>query len=98
MIRRGRAQGWLKLPVSAIKPWADVNGIDFNGMKVGPLAGFEERGSTIIAQRAVEGGEDTPLMTIPQEFVLSLEYVEGQAKVDQNLRQLLAAIGDYGRV
>ncbi|KAK3058403.1 hypothetical protein LTS18_011374, partial [Coniosporium uncinatum] len=36
-------------------------------------------------------------MTIPQEFVLSLEYVEGQAKVDQNLRQLLAAIGDYGR-
>jgi len=98
MIRRGRAHGWLKLPVSALKPWADLNGIDFNGVNVGPLARFEERGSTIVAQRSIKGGGGTPLMTIPRDFVLSLEYVEGQAKVDQNLRQLLAALGDYGRV
>lgn len=97
MIRRGRAEGWLRLPISAFKPWADLNGVTLNGIRVGLLPGYEDRGSTIIAERALSDGED-PLMVVPRDLVLSLEGVQNHARSDRNLQELLSALGDYGRV
>ncbi|KAJ9665329.1 hypothetical protein H2201_004621 [Coniosporium apollinis] len=96
MIRRGRVEGWLRLPISAFKPWADLNGVTFNGIKVGPLPGHEDRGSTVIAERALSDGED-PLMVVPRDLVLSLEGVQIHARSDRNLQELLDALGDFGR-
>lgn len=97
MIRRGRVEGWLRLPISAFKPWADLNGVTFNGIKVGPLPGHEDRGSTVIAERALSDGED-PLMVVPRDLVLSFEGVQIHARSDRNLQELLDALGDFGRV
>ena len=98
MIERGRAEGWLKLPVSAFQPWANLNGAVFNGVKVGPLPGYEDRGSTVIAERDLSGGDEDPLMVVPRDLVLSLEGVQNHAKSDKNLQELLDALGDHGRV
>ncbi|KAF1983927.1 SET domain-containing protein [Aulographum hederae CBS 113979] len=97
MIRRGRADGWLRLPVAALKPWASFNGVKYDGIRVAPLAGYEDRGSTVIAERRLEGGSEGPLMVVPRDLVLSLEFVQSQLKVDKNLREALEALGDFGR-
>ena len=97
MIRRGRADGWLKEPVQGLPTWATFHGVKFNGIKVGPLPGYEERGSTVIAERNLTGETEQPLMTIPKELILSRENIDILAKSDQHLREVLQALGDFGR-
>jgi hypothetical protein len=98
MIRRGKQEGWLNLPTSAIKPWAQLNGIATDGITVGAIPGCPERGSGVVAARNLKGGDEGPLMVIPSDLVLSLERVEIQAKADESLRDVLAATGPYARV
>jgi hypothetical protein len=95
MIRRGKQEGWLSLPNSALRPWAQLNGIALDGISVGSIP---ERGSGVVAIRALKGGDEGPLMVIPGDLILSLERVEMQAKSDQHLRTVLEALGDYARV
>ncbi|KAF2140569.1 uncharacterized protein K452DRAFT_252295 [Aplosporella prunicola CBS 121167] len=97
MIRRGRSEGWLKLSTSALRPWAEFNDVRFNAVSVGPLPGFEHRGSTVIAERDLAGGNEEPLMIIPHDLVISLEAVRVHAKSDQHLREVLDALDDFGR-
>ncbi|KAJ4351299.1 uncharacterized protein N0V89_006638 [Didymosphaeria variabile] len=97
MIRRGRTEGWLREPIEGLPTWANFHGVKFNGIKVGPLPGFEERGSTVIASRVLVGEEEEPLMTIPKELILSKQNIELMAKSDQHLRELLQALDDFGR-
>lgn len=98
IIARGRAEGWLKLPVSALPPWGELNDVTFNGISVGLLPGFEQRGSTVIAARDLSAGDAEPLMIIPRDLVLSQEAVRVHAKSDQHLRQVLDALAEFGRV
>jgi hypothetical protein len=98
MIRRGKQEGWLSLPTSAIRPWAQLNDIAFDGINVGSIPGLPERGSGVIAARDLNGGNEGPLMVIPRDLVLSLERVEIQAKADGYLKDVLEATGHYGRV
>lgn len=98
MIRRGRTEGWLKQPIEALPRWAAFHGVAFNGVKVGPLPGFEDRGSTVIAQRDLEGGSAEPLLVIPKELIISRQNIELFAKSDRHLRELLESLGDFGRV
>ena len=98
MIRRGRSEGWLKLSTSALRPWAEFNDVRFNAVSVGPLPGFEHRGSTVIAERDLVGSNEEPLMIIPRDLVISLEAVRVHAKSDQHLREVLDALDDFGRV
>ncbi|KAL1592807.1 hypothetical protein SLS60_011223 [Paraconiothyrium brasiliense] len=97
LIRRGRTEGWLREPIEGLPTWANFHGVKFNGIKVGPLPGFEERGSTVIASRELIGEEEEPLMTIPKDLILSKQNIELMAKSDQHLRELLQALDDFGR-
>lgn len=98
MIRAGRTRGWLKQPIDTLPTWATFHGVAFNGIKIGPLPGFEDRGSTVIADRDFEGGEAEPLLTVPKELIISRQNIELSAKSDHHLREVLEAIGDFGRV
>ncbi|KAF3009757.1 hypothetical protein E8E13_009537 [Curvularia kusanoi] len=97
MIRTGRSSGWLKQPIDALPTWAAFHGVSFNGIKVGPLPGFEERGSTVIADRELEGGKVEPLLAVPKELIISRQNIELLAKSDRHLREVLEAAGDFGR-
>jgi hypothetical protein len=96
MIRRGKAVGWLKEPVEGLPTWATFRGVQFNGIKVGVLPGFEHRGSTVIAQSDLASGQ-APLMSVPKDLILSRENVDLIAKSDHHLRELLQALGEFGR-
>ena len=95
MIRTGHREGWLTLPISALPAWARINGCIFDSIKFDSLPG---RGSAVVAGRNLSGGDEKPLLTMPCDLVLSRERVELQAKSDSYLRELLDAVGDYGRV
>lgn len=98
MIKLGRSQGWLKSPISSLPTWASFHGVTFNGIRIGTLPGYEERGSSVIAERPLVGGhEQEPLMTIPKDLILCRETIETHAKSDIRLRELLDALGDFGR-
>jgi hypothetical protein len=98
MIRRGRAEGWLKESIEGLPTWASFNSVDFNGIKIGTLPGFEDRGSTIIADRGLASGDEGPLLTVPRELILSRDNIDLVAKSDQHLREVLQALEDFGRV
>jgi hypothetical protein len=98
MIRKGKNEGWLKWPSAALWSWAKLNGVKFDGINVGSIRGLPERGTGILAARALKGGEEGPLMVIPSNLVLSLEQVEIQAKSDKHLQEILGALGEYARV
>ena len=98
MIRRGRTEGWLKQPIDAFSIWAEFHGVKFGAVKIGPLPGFEHRGSTIIANRSLVGGDEEPLMVVPKELIVSRQNIDLIAKSDLHLKELLDAVGDFGRV
>ncbi len=38
------------------------------------------------------------LMTVPRDLILGVECVEGYAKSDKHLREVLEVMGEWGRV
>lgn len=98
MIRRGKQDGWLNLPSNALRPWAELNGVSFDGVNVGQIPGSPDKGCGVVAAKNLKGGDGGLLMVIPRDLVLSLKGVELQAKADKHLRELLDALGDYARV
>lgn len=85
----------MKLPISSLQPWAQFNGAAFNGIKCDEIPGS---GSGVVADRGLKGGDEGPLMVIPRELVLSLERVRLYALSDQDLNEVLNALGDFARV
>ncbi|KAI9845356.1 MAG: hypothetical protein M1838_001780 [Thelocarpon superellum] len=86
------------LPSTALASWARLNNVEFNGCAIEHLG--EEptgRGFAAIAQRDIAATEAGPLMTVPSDLILSAEAVEGYAKADVHLRQLLDAVGDLSK-
>lgn len=99
MIREGKAEGWLRLPITALQPWASLNDVQFNGVNVAPQVGREDRGCTVVArQKLVDGSGFAAVMTVPRDLILSLERVNEHAKYDQDFRNVLEAIGEFGTV
>jgi hypothetical protein len=98
MIRRGREEGWLREPISALPRWANFHGVKFNGVKIGPLAGLEDRGSTVIAKQELQSAHAEPLLVVPKDLIISRSNIELLARADRHLREVLDAIGDFGRV
>lgn len=98
MIRTGRAEAWLREPIEGFPRWANFNGIRFAGIKIGPLPGFEHRGSTVIADSTLVCGEAGAVLTVPKELIVSRQNVELIAKSDKHLRELLQSLDEFGRV
>lgn len=98
MIRDGKQQGWLSLPVETLPVWAALNSVAFDGVNIGPLPGKEDRGSTVIAKRSLHGGHEAPLMTIPRDLILSLDRIREHAKSDSDFRAVLDGLDEFGRV
>ena len=98
MIRRGRREGWLDNPIEELPAWAEFHGVTFNGVRIGPMPGLEDRGSTVIAKRDVSSDEEGPLMVIPRELFLSHQNIDLFAKSDLHLKEVIEATGEFGCV
>jgi len=98
MIIEGKTEGWLHLPIDTLPTWAAFNNVLFHRIKVGPQKGREDRGSTVVARQSLSGGDESPLMTVPKDLILSLERVQEHAKSDSDFRKLLEGLGEFGRV
>ncbi|KAL2004113.1 hypothetical protein VTN02DRAFT_6577 [Thermoascus thermophilus] len=94
------------LPIEALPAWAKLNGITFNGVAFQRFRSEDgtDKGSGVVATESKFGGdpenEDTKpeyLITVPRDMVLSLGLVENYAKSDRYLKEVLDAVGDYGR-
>lgn len=97
MIEQGRADGWLKLPVLSLDSWARLQGIELNGVGFGKIKGAEQQGTAIVAHHELRS-TNNPLITVPNQLILSLEHVNKHAKADHHLREVLAAVGEFGKV
>ncbi|CRL22634.1 unnamed protein product [Penicillium camemberti] len=92
------------IPIESLPAWQRLNGIVAQGIaihKIGSDQHGADKGSALIATEAQTSSEnDTKpkiLLQIPPELVLSLETVQNHAKTDRYLRDVLEAIGDFGR-
>lgn len=93
------------LPIEALPVWQRLNGIVATGIEFQKL-GFGEhgadKGSAIVATEAKSSSDNDLkpeiLLRIPNTLVLSLEAVQNHAKSDHHLRDVLGAVGDFGRV
>ena len=83
------------LPFDNLPAWIKVNHVELNGVAV--QANIPYRGYGLTATARVDE-DDTPLMIVPKELVLSLENVWLMAKSEMCLRDVLDSLGDYARV
>ncbi|KAJ5511778.1 hypothetical protein N7453_003881 [Penicillium expansum] len=92
------------IPIESLPAWQRLNGIVFQGIavhKIGSDQHGADKGSALIATEAQTSSENDAkpkiLLRIPSELILSLETVHNHAKTDRYLRDVLEAIGDFGR-
>ncbi|KAL1885435.1 hypothetical protein Plec18167_000929 [Paecilomyces lecythidis] len=94
------------LPIEALPAWARLNGISFNGIAFERFRSEDgtDKGSGVVATEEKYNGdpeseESKPefLITVPSDMVLSLGLVQNYAKSDRYLREVLEAVGDYGK-
>lgn len=83
------------LPIEALPAWAELNNVEFHGVRICSLP--DSKGSRVVAT-AEHAEEGAILMRIPQELVLTPEKVWTYAKSNHHLREVLEATGDYARV
>ncbi|KAM3418498.1 hypothetical protein BST61_g4478 [Cercospora zeina] len=96
LIRRGKAEGWLRLDTKALKTWAEASGITFTNASPTAVPG---RGTGLLADRDLntEASSPTEILTIDQELVLSGEAVKRHAQFDTDFREVLESLGNFGR-
>ncbi|KAK4888388.1 hypothetical protein LTR27_012711 [Elasticomyces elasticus] len=95
MIRNGKAAGWLQLPSEASLPWARLNSIAFTHVLPGVLEG---KGGALVSNADMVGDVEKPqtLMAVPRPLILSRERILEHAKVDQDFREVLESLGEFG--
>ncbi|RAL13203.1 SET domain-containing protein [Aspergillus homomorphus CBS 101889] len=99
------------LPIETLPSWVKLNGVRIESVAFAHLtSGVDDdvdnssKGSAIVATEDRVGGEsalgavDTGvLLTVPPELILSLDTVHAYAKSDRHLREVLEAVGEFGR-
>lgn len=96
MIRHGKQNGWLRLEPDAQRTWAQFHSVDFKKVKPVSIAG---RGVGLVASDTITVEESMPvLLTVPRDLILSWERVLEHAKVDQDYREVLESLGQFGSV
>ncbi|KAE8353641.1 SET domain protein [Aspergillus coremiiformis] len=94
------------LPIETLSAWTRLNGIAVNGVAFRKLRTDDgiDKGCAIVATAEMSNdGSETEgeglqtLLRIPSDLILSLRSVENHAKSDRYLREVLDAVGDFGR-
>ncbi|KAL4895845.1 SET domain protein [Aspergillus ambiguus] len=94
------------LPIESLSLWTKLNNISVDGVAFKKVQGGDgiEKGSAIIATADIPKASSTSdsadlgaLIKVPADMVLSQQLVENHAKADQYLRDVLEAVGDFGR-
>ncbi|MCJ1431214.1 hypothetical protein MMC27_000565, partial [Xylographa pallens] len=85
---------WDSWAIDALPSWSALNNVELNGTAVAVLQA--DRGSGIVATKDTTM-EDSVLMTVPRELVLSVETIWEFAKSDQDLNSILHAVGEFGQ-
>lgn len=88
------------MPIEQLDAWAKLNGVEFHNCQVKQIVtqDGQDRGAGIIATGNRHGYDDDILMYVPAELVLSQYQVEQFATCDKYLKDILEAVGDFGRV
>ncbi|GAB1193592.1 hypothetical protein APSETT444_002813 [Aspergillus pseudonomiae] len=95
------------LPIETLSAWTRLNGISVDGVTFRKLRTEEgiDKGCAIVAtgekgNQSSETGESDAeaLLRVPSDLILSLRLVENHAKSDRYLREVLDAVGDFGRI
>lgn len=82
--------------------WGKLNGVEFHNVDVKTDITSNDgafKGAGLVGKSdhsAIENG--APLLSVPQDLVLSREQVERYAAIDQHLKLVLDAAGAFGRV
>lgn len=86
-----------QLSIEDLPSWARLNGVNFLNVKPSKIEG---KGFGLVASQTLtlsaddEGAkDDAPLIRVPRDLILSADSVSEYAKIDQNFRQLLEAVG-----
>lgn len=77
------------LPIEAVPAWVRLNNVKVSNVNLQPVQG---KGLGFVATKDLtdnDDNENTPLLYIPRDTVLSADAVEEYAKVDANFRELL---------
>lgn len=90
------------LPIEQLRAWATLNDVKFNDTRIERITNpdGQHEGAGLFAARDFEASHDfeTFLLSVPHELVLSLDLVHDYAKSDGHLRDVLEAVGEFGRV
>jgi hypothetical protein len=90
------------LPIEHLRAWATLNDVKFNDTCVERITNpdGQHKGAGLFAARDFEMSLDfeTFLLSVPHELVLSMDLVHDYAKSDGHLRDVLEAVGEFGRV
>ena len=83
-----------RLPISALPAWGKINNVSFFDINVKDLG---SQGYGITTTRALSSQKETfdipALLLVPNDLVLSREFIDEHAKVDKHFRQLLDVAG-----
>ncbi|KAF1821124.1 SET domain-containing protein [Dissoconium aciculare CBS 342.82] len=95
-IQQGKQEGWLQADLGTTYAWLRHNGVKFEA--VGPRV-IDGRGTALVASEDIESLSplSREILTVPKELVLSSETVNNHALFDQDLRQVIESLGDWGR-
>ncbi|EEP79720.1 conserved hypothetical protein [Uncinocarpus reesii 1704] len=98
------------LSIDALSAWRRLNGVSFDGVEVRRLHAEDavDKGLAVVAthnrvaKEFIPGGnagaaEPEILMRIPGDLVLSLDLIDTYAKSDRYLREVLDAVGEFGK-
>jgi hypothetical protein len=104
MIRSGKASptGWLNYSHAEFGPWSVLSGITLEGVHVdipsglgSPASDVDSKGAGVVASKRLGPGPCSPLMTVPEELILSRQRVQELAAGDARLLDIFKACGDF---
>ena len=94
MIRRGKAENWLQMPSGYIPKLASAHGVTLNGVQITSTS----QGLGLLSRKPDGISHPSPLIEVPKEHILCKQNVELHSRADKHLRDVLSALGDFGKV
>ncbi|KAL4940709.1 hypothetical protein BDV06DRAFT_17610 [Aspergillus oleicola] len=89
------------LPIEALTPFARLYNISHRGVTFRKLKAENgtDKGGAIVAteDRQSDDGSSNNILIVPSDLVLSLGMVQERSRYDSHLRDVLEAVGDFGK-